>query len=60
MLETLHALGNVLSAHMRRDDGQTMAEYGMLLGVIAIVVVIAALVLGSSISAFFNQAAGSM
>jgi Flp pilus assembly pilin Flp len=38
---------------LQAENGQTMAEYGMLLGVIAIVVVAAALILGSSISSMF-------
>jgi pilus assembly protein Flp/PilA len=49
-----------LTARMHDEEGQTMAEYGLLLAVIAVVVVIAALVLGSSISALFNGVAGSM
>jgi Flp pilus assembly pilin Flp len=35
--------------------GQTMAEYGILLGVIAIVVVAAAVFLGGSISDIFSK-----
>jgi Flp pilus assembly pilin Flp len=38
----------------RREDGQTMAEYGILIAVIAVVVVVAAILLGSSMSAMFN------
>jgi Flp pilus assembly pilin Flp len=36
------------------QDGQTMAEYGILIGVIAIVVVAAAVFLGSSITDIFH------
>jgi len=32
-----------------------MAEYGILIGVIALVVIVAAVLLGSSISALFNS-----
>jgi Flp pilus assembly pilin Flp len=39
---------------VRREEGQTMAEYGILIAVIAIVVVIAAATLGSSISGLFS------
>jgi pilus assembly protein Flp/PilA len=42
-----------LTSWMSREDGQTMAEYGILIAVIAIVVVVAAAVLGSSISSLF-------
>jgi pilus assembly protein Flp/PilA len=47
-------------ARLRPEEGQTMAEYGLLLAVIAIVVVVAAIVLGSSISSLFNHVATSM
>jgi Flp pilus assembly pilin Flp len=39
----------------RQERGQTMAEYGILLGVIAIVVVLVAITLGSSISELFSS-----
>ncbi len=37
------------------ERGQTMAEYGILIGVIAIVVVAAAVFLGSSVTALFRS-----
>jgi Flp pilus assembly pilin Flp len=39
------------------EPGQTMAEYAILLGVIALVVVVVATLLGSSISALFSSTA---
>jgi pilus assembly protein Flp/PilA len=57
------ALQNHLSsmiARMRSEEGQTMAEYGLLLAVIAIVVVAAAAILGSSISCLFLGVASSL
>jgi Flp pilus assembly pilin Flp len=42
-------LSSVLT-RLRREEGQTMAEYGILIGVIAIVVVAAAVLLGGSFS----------
>jgi Flp pilus assembly pilin Flp len=44
-----------LMARLRRQEGQTMAEYGILLGVIAVVVVAVAALLGSSISSLFSS-----
>jgi Flp pilus assembly pilin Flp len=43
--------------HIRLIDqrGQTMAEYGILIGVIAIVVVAAAVLLGGSITDLFSK-----
>jgi pilus assembly protein Flp/PilA len=40
------------------ERGQTMAEYGILIAVIALIVVVAAVVLGSSISHLFSSTAG--
>lgn len=42
-------------ARMGSERGQTMAEYGILIGVIAIVVVAAAVFLGSSITDIFKS-----
>jgi pilus assembly protein Flp/PilA len=47
-------LSSVLT-RLRREEGQTMAEYGILIGVIAIVVVAAAVLLGGSISGLFSN-----
>ena len=44
----------------RRSEGQTMAEYGILIAVIAIIVIVAATVLGGSISALFNSTASKV
>jgi pilus assembly protein Flp/PilA len=38
------------------ERGQTMAEYGILIAVIALVVVVAAVALGGSISSVFHNA----
>jgi pilus assembly protein Flp/PilA len=60
LMLTLYGLFSSIMARLRPEEGQTMAEYGLLLAVIAIVVVVAALLLGSDISALFNKVAGSM
>ena len=51
---------SLLLAHVRREDGQTMAEYGILIAVIALVVVVAAITLGGSISGLFSSAASNV
>ncbi len=53
MLSPLYEMAFGLIARMRSETGQTMAEYGLLLAVIAVVVVAAALLLGESISSLF-------
>lgn len=50
----------LLRTWLRSEDGQTMAEYGLLLAVIAVIVVAAALLLGSSISSLFMGVASSL
>ena len=47
-------VGNTL-ARLGTQQGQTMAEYGILIGVIAIVVVAAAVFLGGSIADIFRS-----
>ncbi len=42
------------------ERGQTMAEYGILIAVIAVVVVLAATALGGSISSLFHSTAGHL
>jgi pilus assembly protein Flp/PilA len=42
------------------ERGQTMAEYGILIAVIALIVVVAAVTLGGSISHLFNSTAGKV
>jgi Flp pilus assembly pilin Flp len=47
-----------LIARIQREEGQTMAEYAILVTVIAIVVLAAAVFLGNSISSIFSSLAG--
>ena len=57
MLNNLISLVSALMVGTRNEDGQTMAEYGILIAVIALVVVSVAVFLGSSISALFGSTA---
>ena len=56
MLRAIQTLVNLVTA----DGGQTMAEYGILVAVIAVVVIVAATLLGTSISSVFNSVAGAI
>jgi pilus assembly protein Flp/PilA len=47
-------------ARLQSDRGQTMAEYGILIAVIALIVVVAAVTLGASISHLFSSTAGKV
>jgi pilus assembly protein Flp/PilA len=43
-----------------REEGATLAEYGLLLALIAVVCITAIALLGTQISAMFSSAAGSI
>lgn len=60
MLNNLFDLVTMFTVRLRREDGQTMAEYGILIAVIALVVVVAAIVLGSSISSLFGSTSSKL
>ncbi|MDQ6835856.1 MAG: Flp family type IVb pilin [Actinomycetota bacterium] len=60
MKTNLVPLLRYLQELLRGDAGQTMAEYGILIAVIALIVVLAASVLGGSISNLFGSVAGQV
>jgi len=60
MLSNLFNLVTYLSIRMGREEGQTMAEYGILIAVIAVVVVAAAVILGTSITGVFTSASSKV
>ena len=45
---------------LKREEGQTMAEYGLLIAFIAIVALVGVTVLGTSLSTFVNTLAGKI
>jgi pilus assembly protein Flp/PilA len=45
---------------LKSEDAPTMVEYGLLVGLIALIVAIAASVLGQGISTLFNTTANSV
>jgi Flp pilus assembly pilin Flp len=45
-----------LSVRLAVERGQTLAEYGILIAVIAVIVIVAALTLGDSLSSLFSGA----
>jgi Flp pilus assembly pilin Flp len=55
----------IIIVHLRKfftknNEGATLAEYAVLLGLIAAVILAGISLLGTSISNFFNTAAGSI
>jgi pilus assembly protein Flp/PilA len=47
-------------AGLRREEGQTMTEYGVLLALIAVVVIVALLVLGPKIANVFTSVGNNL
>jgi len=45
---------------LRREEGQTMTEYGILLALIAVVVIAALLLLGPKIKSVFDSVTNSL
>jgi pilus assembly protein Flp/PilA len=45
---------------LKREEGQTMAEYGLLIALIAVIVMGAVLILGQKISAAFTQVSNAI
>jgi pilus assembly protein Flp/PilA len=45
---------------LRREEGQTMTEYGVLLALIAVVVIAALLLLGPKIASIFDYISGQL
>jgi pilus assembly protein Flp/PilA len=45
---------------LRREEGQTMAEYGLLIGLIAVIVAVAVGVLGGKLSDAFTAVSNAL
>ncbi|HEX5479230.1 MAG TPA: Flp family type IVb pilin [Dehalococcoidia bacterium] len=57
LVVALQALGNAIEAKFQDEEGQTLAEYGLIMAVIAVAVVVAAGVLfRNAIIGAFNSA----
>ena len=55
-----HRIVSIYLNGLRREEGQTMTEYGVLLALIAVVVIAALLVLGPKIATLFNKVANQL
>lgn len=60
MISSLYDFVTMLVIRMRHNEGQTMAEYGILIAVIALVVIVAAMLLGGNLKGLFNNTAGQV
>jgi pilus assembly protein Flp/PilA len=53
-------IAKLFSLELRREEGQTMTEYGVLLALIAVVAIVALLVLGPKIAAVFSNVSANL
>ena len=56
----MRALANFAKNLVRRQDGQTLSEYALILILIAVVAIIAVTLLGNQISAVLTQIANAL
>jgi pilus assembly protein Flp/PilA len=59
MLDRISQAMAELAAHFEREDGQALAEYGLLLALIAVVCVVAITALGLAISGTLGSITGA-
>jgi pilus assembly protein Flp/PilA len=57
MTKALVALQQRASSTLRREDGATAVEYGLMVALIAVVIIIAVLTLGNKLSSLFDDTA---
>ena len=57
MTKALVTLHHRASSTLRREDGATAVEYGLMVALIAVVIIIAVLTLGNKLSSLFNDTA---
>jgi len=60
MIQLLNAIQMFFASRSDDERGATMVEYGLIVALIAVVVAIAATVLGHGVSTLFNTTNGSL
>ena len=55
-----HLLVRIQLGQLHREEGQTMAEYGLLIAFIALVALVGVTLLGGNLKTFFNNVAGKL
>ena len=53
-------IARIYLTDLRREEGQTMTEYGVLLALIAVIVIASLLVLGPKIAGVFTNVSGKL
>lgn len=57
--KVMRRLGRFFSLRLRKDDGQTLMEYAVILLLIALAVIAALTLFGGQVVALYNQVIGS-
>ncbi|MFD5276600.1 Flp family type IVb pilin [Pseudarthrobacter sp. NPDC058362] len=60
LIATLQTLGFNLQNRLRSEKGATAVEYGIMVGLIAVVIIIAVTALGTNLTDLFNNISGSV
>ena len=60
MLQLFTAFQAWYATHAREERGATAVEYGLMVALIAIVIIVAVALLGGNLSGLFNKVAGSV
>jgi pilus assembly protein Flp/PilA len=60
MMEAVNYLRTMLAAKVRSERGASAVEYGLLVALIAIVIIVAVTLLGGNLSGIFNKTAKSI
>ena len=60
MFQTIRVMQAWMASRTESEDGATMVEYGLLLALIAVVVAVAATLLGTSIATLFDNVRASL
>ena len=60
MIETFEYIKIRLTAMAKTERGASAVEYGLLVALIAIIIIVAVSLLGSNLSAIFNKTASSI
>ncbi|CCJ34429.1 Flp family type IVb pilin [Caloramator australicus] len=53
-------LGFMMNLNLKKQKGQGMVEYGLIIALVAVVVIVALTLLGGNIRNIFNQIAGEL
>ncbi|HEY6960617.1 MAG TPA: Flp family type IVb pilin [Gaiellaceae bacterium] len=59
-MTTFNDLIASVALRVRREEGQTMAEYGILVAVIALIAIGGATLFGGGLNSFFGSLAGNL